>query len=150
MDGNGILHSRGFGLASHLGVLVDIPTIGVGKSYFIVDGLQEEHFSDEVVNLTSAGSWFPLVGHSGRTWGAVCAIFHSMVHTPTKKKNRFFFVRVCLCFFLYIRKPRSPLLSLHIFEITGNEEFCVLLKAYLRFPGPSNISTDCVFGESNL
>ena len=31
-DGNGILHPFGFGLASHLGVLIDVPTIGIGKN----------------------------------------------------------------------------------------------------------------------
>lgn len=39
VDGNGILHSNGCGLASHLGVLLDIPTLGVGKNAFFVDGL---------------------------------------------------------------------------------------------------------------
>jgi len=32
VDGNGVLHHRGFGLASIWVSLVDIPTVGVAKS----------------------------------------------------------------------------------------------------------------------
>ena len=45
----------GFGLASHLGVLADIPCVGVGKKLYHVDGLQKgpEHkqkvFRDSLV-----------------------------------------------------------------------------------------------------
>lgn len=34
-DGHGIAHPRRFGLASHLGVLVDRPSIGVGKTHLV-------------------------------------------------------------------------------------------------------------------
>src|SRR4029079_9550363 len=32
VDGNGILHQRSAGIASHLGVQAGVPTIGIGKS----------------------------------------------------------------------------------------------------------------------
>jgi len=41
VDGNGILHQNGCGLASHLGVLLNISTIGVGKTIFNIDGIQK-------------------------------------------------------------------------------------------------------------
>ncbi|KNC48245.1 endonuclease V family protein [Thecamonas trahens ATCC 50062] len=71
VDGNGVLHRRGFGLASHLGVLIDVPTIGIGKSFYHVDGVSQEDIvatSREV--LTAAGDALLVVGESGRVWGA--------------------------------------------------------------------------------
>jgi deoxyribonuclease V len=60
-DGHGIAHPRRFGIACHLGLLVDVPTIGVGKSLFV-----GKH--DEVPE--ERGSWQPLV-HRGETIGAI-------------------------------------------------------------------------------
>ena len=42
VDGNGILHTRNFGCASHIGVLQDMPCIGVGKTVFYIDGLTKQ------------------------------------------------------------------------------------------------------------
>lgn len=50
-DGQGLAHPRRLGLACHLGLLLDIPTIGVAKSKFI--GKHEE------IPLEK-GSWKPL------------------------------------------------------------------------------------------
>jgi deoxyribonuclease V len=35
IDGNGILHERKMGMASHMGILLDMPTIGVAKSLLL-------------------------------------------------------------------------------------------------------------------
>ena len=70
VDGNGILHTRNFGCASHVGVLFDVPSIGVGKTVFYIDGIRKDDvkaLSDQ--NLNAAGDYVPLIGESGKTWG---------------------------------------------------------------------------------
>jgi deoxyribonuclease V len=37
LDGQGIAHPQGLGLASHLGVLIDLPTVGCAKSKLVGD-----------------------------------------------------------------------------------------------------------------
>ncbi len=61
-DGQGLAHPRRFGLACHLGVLLDIPTIGVAKSRLI---------GEPRGRLGRAkGAWVPLVD-SGEIIGAL-------------------------------------------------------------------------------
>ncbi len=50
-DGQGLAHPRRFGLACHLGVILDLPTIGVAKSLFI--GKHGELPQEK-------GNWLPL------------------------------------------------------------------------------------------
>jgi deoxyribonuclease V len=60
-DGQGLAHPRRFGIACHLGVLIDLPTIGVGKSLLV--GKHEAVPPEK-------GSWTPLI-HRGETIGVV-------------------------------------------------------------------------------
>ncbi|MFM2064957.1 MAG: hypothetical protein RLZZ507_4628 [Cyanobacteriota bacterium] len=60
-DGQGIAHPRRLGIACHLGVLVDIPAIGVAKSLLIGNHAELPE---------TRGSWQPLI-HKKETVGAV-------------------------------------------------------------------------------
>ena len=60
-DGQGLAHPRRFGLACHLGVLTDIPSIGVAKSRLI--GTHGDPPREK-------GQWLPLMD-KGETIGAV-------------------------------------------------------------------------------
>jgi len=76
-DGQGLAHPRRFGLACHLGVLTDIPCIGVAKSRLV--GRHDEVPPDK-------GRWVPLqdkgetVGAVLRTRARVSPVFVSIGH----------------------------------------------------------------------
>jgi deoxyribonuclease V len=59
-DGHGIAHPRRLGIASHLGVLTGLPTLGVGKSILV--GRHEDVPQEK-------GAWQPLI-HRGEVVGA--------------------------------------------------------------------------------
>lgn len=67
-DGAGIAHPRRLGIASHLGVLIDKPTIGVAKSRLL--GTHNEVPSEK-------GSWEPLIDRGER----IGAVLRSRVNT---------------------------------------------------------------------
>lgn len=73
VDGSGVLHPAGFGLACHLGVLTGLPTVGVAKNLLYVDGLDREHVRAAFAQLDDADEaparTVPLLGASGRLWG---------------------------------------------------------------------------------
>lgn len=60
-DGQGIAHPRRFGIASHIGVLTGLPTIGVAKTRLL-----GEHDAPR----QKRGAWSPLI-HNGEAVGAV-------------------------------------------------------------------------------
>lgn len=63
VDGQGIAHPRGIGIASHLGLWLQLPTIGCAKS-ILIGRYNQAELKEE------AGSWVPLV-HKQATIGAV-------------------------------------------------------------------------------
>jgi deoxyribonuclease V len=76
-DGHGIAHPRRFGIASHLGVLLDQPTIGVGKTLFVGHHIELPR---------EKGSWVPLeereevIGAAVRTQAGIKAVYVSIGH----------------------------------------------------------------------
>lgn len=66
LDGQGIAHPRRIGIASHIGLWLDLPTIGCAKSLLV--GRYEEP-------LPEAGNWTPLI-HKGDTIGAALRTKH--------------------------------------------------------------------------
>lgn len=77
VDGQGIAHPRGFGIACHIGVLLEIPTIGCAKTRLVGDcrepGIRKGSWSD----LTYEGA---VVGAVLRTRHGVRPLFISPGH----------------------------------------------------------------------
>lgn len=72
--GNGRLHPRTCGIACHLGVVADIPSIGIGKNFLVIDdgpALQMQHVKTQAKqHLLKRGDVWTLKGESGIIYGA--------------------------------------------------------------------------------
>jgi deoxyribonuclease V len=76
-DAQGYAHPRRFGLACHLGVLLDCPTIGCAKSRLIGEHAEPARAAGSWVELRDAGQ---LIGAVLRTRAGVKPIFISQGH----------------------------------------------------------------------
>ncbi|WP_103106629.1 deoxyribonuclease V [Brevibacillus reuszeri] len=76
-DGQGIAHPRRFGLASHLGVLFDIPTIGCGKTRLLGEYTEPDQKRGATSPLTDNGE---VIGGVLRTQANTKPIYVSIGH----------------------------------------------------------------------
>nr|XP_012613260.2 endonuclease V isoform X2 [Microcebus murinus] len=74
VDGNGVLHHRGFGVACHLGVLTGLPCIGVAKKLLHVDGLENNALHKEKALRSHDRSTKPLYISVGHKMGLETAV----------------------------------------------------------------------------
>ncbi len=75
-DGQGYAHPRRFGLASHLGVVLDTPTIGVAKSILIGECKEPARRAGSVAALMDAGTG-EQIGAAVRTADGVKPVYVS-------------------------------------------------------------------------
>jgi len=76
-DGYGIAHPRRFGLASHLGLLAGVPSIGVAKTPFVGEYDEPARARGAWTDLTDGGE---IVGRVLRTQPGVNPVFVSVGH----------------------------------------------------------------------
>ncbi len=76
-DGYGVAHPRRCGLASHLGVLLDLPSFGVAKTAFVGAGDPPGPERGDWSDLRDAGE---VVGRAVRTQAGVKPVFVSAGH----------------------------------------------------------------------
>lgn len=85
VDGNGRFHPRRCGSASHLGVVANLPTIGVAKEVMHVDDITTRTAEKVAETLHSRGDWVPLIG--GTSQEADSEPLAMLLRTGEGKKN---------------------------------------------------------------
>ncbi|KAJ2804701.1 hypothetical protein H4R20_002398 [Coemansia guatemalensis] len=73
VDGNGTLHPRRFGSACHVGVELDLPTVGVAKNFLHIDDMPGRDARSIKHGFRCGASQMELVGRSGARYGMAVA-----------------------------------------------------------------------------
>jgi deoxyribonuclease V len=81
-DGQGVAHPRRFGLACHLGIMFNIPTIGCGKTRLIGDANEPGPNRGDIEPLMDSGT---VVGSVLRTQDNIKPLFISIGHLISLK-----------------------------------------------------------------
>ena len=76
-DGHGIAHPRRFGLACHLGLLVDVPTVGFAKSLLVGTCAEPAGPRGSVSDILDAGE---RIGRAVRTRAGAAPVYVSVGH----------------------------------------------------------------------
>ena len=85
VDGQGLAHPRGLGLASHLGLVLEVPTIGVAKSRLVGAGEEPDPEVGASSSLIYQGK---MVGLILRTRTGVKPLYLSPGHLITLEESR--------------------------------------------------------------
>jgi deoxyribonuclease V len=92
-DGQGRAHPRRFGLACHLGVLLDLPTLGCAKSRLIGEYREPGPRRGAHTRLLDAGE---VIGEAVRTRSGVKPVFVSVGHRISLESARRATLRLAL------------------------------------------------------
>lgn len=114
-DGHGIAHPRGFGLASHLGLWLDLPSIGCAKSRLVGDYREPGPEAGEEEPLVFKGK---IIGMVLRTKRRVRPVFISPGHRISLARARDV-ARWCCCGYRIPEPVRQAHLAVNRLRLAG-------------------------------
>ncbi|MCA9546907.1 MAG: deoxyribonuclease V [Myxococcales bacterium] len=124
-DGQGVAHPARFGLASHLGVLLDVPTIGCAKSRFVGRHAPLGPARGDTADLVLDGE---VVGRALRTQDGVKPVYVSVGHRVSLDTAVAWVLRLAAAY----RQPETTRAADHLVRLAAKGEVPVDVVA----PGP--------------